>query len=75
MYAAEGALPDHGVEGVQAVAPGLGGVVALPLRRARGVPAVGTPGITDEVSGDISRVERSRAAGGVVSVAPLAREG
>lgn len=54
MYAAEGPLPDHGVEGVQAVAPGLGGIVALLLRRARGLPAVGTPGIADETSGEIS---------------------
>lgn len=71
MDAAEASLSDHGVEGVQSVAPSLGGIVPLLLRSVDGLPAVGAPAC---ISGDgdvISEIKSSRTPGGEVSVAPL----
>lgn len=66
MDAAEGSLPEDGVEGVEAVPPRLGGIVAPLLGRVVGFPAVGTPAISDELPGEVGRTT-----GGDISVEAL----
>lgn len=64
--AAEGSLPENGVERVEPVASRLGGIVTTVLGRVVGFPAVGTPAISGELPGEVGRPT-----GGDIPVAAL----